>query len=152
MNIILNPILLPFYKFDEKQIEIRLNLFKQSFYYNLPELCEHFDKIGLIPQNYFWNWIMTIFTHVLNVDLCCRIWDVFMIEGLKSIYSAAIVFLSHFESDFLMFDLCEIMNTFNNLKNVYFDEDNIINAMKKVKFPKWILLEIEKMQEENIPI
>jgi hypothetical protein len=28
----------------------------------------------------------------------------------------------------------------------------IINAMKKVKYPKWILLEIEKMQEENIPI
>ena len=152
MNIILNPILLPFYKFDEKQIEIRLNLFKESFYYNLPELCEHFDKIGLIPQNYFWNWIMTIFTHALNVDLVCRIWDVFMIEGLKCIYSAAIVFLSHFESEFLMFDLCEIMNTFNNLKNIYFDEDMIINAMKKVKYPKWILLEIEKMQEENIPI
>ena len=39
------------------------------------------------------------------------------------------------------------MNTFNNLKNIYFDEDMIINAMKKVKYPKWILLEIEKMQE-----
>jgi hypothetical protein len=152
MNLILNPVLLPFYKFNEYGIKNRLNLFRQSFYYNLPELCEHFDKLGLIPENYFLNWIMTIFTHSLNIDLVCRIWDVYMIEGLKTIYSTAIVILSHFESDFLMYDFSEIMNCLNDLKNLNFDEDMIVNAMKKVKYPNWILLEIEKIQEENIPI
>ena len=52
MNLILNPIILPFYKMDNESIQQRLKLFKQVFYFNLPELCEHFDELGLLPENY----------------------------------------------------------------------------------------------------
>jgi hypothetical protein len=33
---------------------------------------------------------MTLFAKSLNVDLVARIWDVYMIDGIKAIYQAAI--------------------------------------------------------------
>ena len=125
MNLILNPIMLPFYKMDNELIQQRLQLFKQVFYFNLPELCGYFDELGMLPENYFLTWNMTLFTHDVNLELANRIWDVFMIEGVKAIYSAA---------------------------TINFDEDMVIEAMKKVKIPDWIQVEIDKLNDENIPI
>ena len=152
MNLILNPIILPFYKMDNESIQQRLKLFKQVFYYNLPELCEHFDELGLLPENYFLSWNMTLFTRDVNLDLAKRIWDVFMIEGIKAIYSAAIVFLSHFESKLINMDFVEIMTCIGTIKNINFDEDMAIEAMKNVKIPDWVQFEIEKLNDENLPI
>ena len=152
MNLILNPIMLPFYKMENESIQQRLKLFKQVFYFNLPELCEHFDELGLLPENYFLSWNMTLFTRDVNLELAKRIWDVFMIEGIKAIYSAAIVFLSHFESKLINMDFVEIMTCIGTIKNINFDEDMAIEAMRNVKIPDWVQLEIEKLNYENLPI
>ena len=152
MNLILNPIMMPFYKMDNESIQQRLKLFKQVFYFNLPELCEHFDELGLLPENYFLSWNMTLFTRDVNLELANRIWDVFMIEGVKAIYSAAIVFLSHFEEKLMNMDFVEIMTCIGTIKNINFDEDMVIEAMKKIKIPDWIQFEIDKLNDENIPI
>ena len=152
MNLILNPIMLPFYKMDNESIQQRLKLFKQVFYFNLPELCEHFDELGLLPENYFLSWNMTLFTRDVNLELANRIWDVFMIEGVKAIYSAAIVFLSHFEEKLMNMDFVEIMTCIGTIKTINFDEDMVVEAMKKVKIPGWIQNEIDKLNDENIPI
>ena len=152
MNLILNPIMLPFYKMDNESIQQRLKLFKQVFYFNLPELCGHFDELGLLPENYFLSWNMTLFTRDVNLELANRIWDVFMIEGIKAIYSAAIVFLSHFEEKLMNMDFVEIMTCIGTIKTINFDEDMVIEAMKKVKIPDWIQVEIDKLNDENIPI
>ena len=152
MNLILNPIILPFYKMDNESIQQRLQLFKQVFYFNLPELCEHFDELNLLPENYFLSWNMTLFTRDVNLELAKRIWDVFMVEGIKAIYSAAIVFLSHFEDKLLKMDFVEIMTYIGSIKNINFDEDMVIEAMKNVKIPDWIQVEIDKLKEDNLPI
>ncbi len=152
MNLILNPIILPFYKMDNESIQQRLQLFKQVFYFNLPELCEHFDELNLLPENYFLSWNMTLFTRDVNLELAKRIWDVFMVEGIKAIYSAAIVFLSHFEDKLLKMDFVEIMTYIGSIKNINFDEDMVIEAMKNVKIPDWIQVEIDKLKEDNLTI
>ena len=152
MNLILNPIMLPFYKMNNELIQQRLQLFKQVFFFNLPELCEHFDELGMLPENYFLTWNMTLFAHDVNLELANRIWDVFMIEGVKAIYSAAVVFLSHFETKLLDMDFVEIMSCIGSINNINFDDDMFIEAMRKVKIPDWIQVEIDKLNDENIPI
>ena len=95
---------------------------------------------------------MTLFTRDVNLELANRIWDVFMIEGVKAIYSAAVVFLSHFEEKLMNMDFVEIMTCIGTIKTINFDEDMVIDAMKKVKIPDWIQFEIDKLNDENIPI
>ena len=152
MNLILNPIILPFYKMDNESIQQRLKLFKQVFYFNLPELCQHFDELDLLPENYFLSWNMTLFTRDVNLELANRIWDVFMIDGVKAIYAAAIVFLSHFEEKLMNMDFVEIMTCIGSIKTINFDDDMFIEAMKKIQIPNWIQNEIDKLYDENIPI
>jgi hypothetical protein len=152
MNLILNPIILPFYTFDEKAIKTRLQLFKQVFYYNLPELCERFENLEVLPEHYFIEWNMTLFTKSVNIDIATRIWDVYMVEGIKAIYSAGIVFLSHFEERFMHMEFEEILKELKTINMINFDDDMVINAMRKVKYPDWVEVEIEKMNEEGIPI
>ena len=65
-------------------------IFKQIFIHNLPELCEYFESINLLPEHYFIEWNMTLFSKSLNIDIVARIWDIYMIEGIRGIYQAGI--------------------------------------------------------------
>jgi len=90
MNITLSHNIIHFYRFEENQITKRLQIFKQIFYCNLPELCDHFESLDILPEHYLIEWCMTIFTKNLNIDVSARIWDIYMIEGVKAIYQSAI--------------------------------------------------------------
>jgi hypothetical protein len=46
----------------------------------------------------------------------------------------------------------QILKILKNLNEVNFDEDQLINLMKEVKFPDWILSEIQKLKDEYIPL
>ena len=129
-------------------------IFKQVFYHNLSELCDYFESIDLLPEYYIVDWIMTLFSRNLNIDLTARIWDVFMINGIKAIFQAAIVLLSHFEKKILENDLefDYILKELKSLNEVIFDEDELMDSMKAVTFPEWIEEELEKLNDEYIPI
>lgn len=154
LNLVLNPNIIAFYRFDECQIKRRFQIFKQVFYHNLSELCDYFESIDLLPEYYIVDWIMTLFSRNLNIDLTARIWDVFMINGIKAIFQAAIVLLSHFEKKILENDLefDYILKELKSLNEVIFDEDELMDSMKAVTFPEWIEEELEKLNDEYIPI
>ncbi len=46
----------------------------------------------------------------------------------------------------------EILKTLKNLNEINFDEDNIIEMIKKVNFPEWVGIEIMKLNYEYIPL
>lgn len=138
-----------------------MQIFKQVFYYNLPELCDHFESIDLLPETYMIEWIMTIFAKNVNIDFAARIWDIYMIDGFKVIYQTAIskyissyllVILSHFERRFMEMEFEDIVKTLKNLNNINFDEEQIIDLIKKVSFPEWVSNEILKLNYEYIPL
>ena len=49
-------------------------------------------------------------------------------------------------------DFVEIMSCINEINNINFDDDMFVEAMKNVKIPEWIQVEIDKLNDENIPI
>ena len=49
-------------------------------------------------------------------------------------------------------DFVEIMTCIGSSNNINFDDDMFIDAMKNVKIPDWIQIEIDKLNDENIPI
>ena len=46
----------------------------------------------------------------------------------------------------------DILKTLKNLNEINFDEDNIIEMIKKVNFPEWVSNEIMKLNYEYIPL
>lgn len=90
INISLSPSILPFYLLDEKNIKIRLEVFNEIFICNLQKLNQHFANLEIISEHFMIEWFMTLFTRNLHIDLAVRIWDVYMIDGIATLYKAAI--------------------------------------------------------------
>lgn len=62
------------------------DLFKE----NLPKLYSHFNKTTLSPDLYLLDWIYTIFTKAMNLDLACRVWDLFLRDGEPFLFRTAL--------------------------------------------------------------
>jgi len=57
---------MPFYTFDDVMIRKLMQVYKQVFAFNLPELCEHFELEGIHPRHYLFDWFMTLFSRVFD--------------------------------------------------------------------------------------
>lgn len=100
------------------------------------------------------EWVMTIFSNNANVDITSRIWDLYMIEGIKAIYQAAIAIFTIRERDILNSDYCDCIKAvkYSLTEPNSIDEDTLINKMKETKFSDADLFEIQKLNDEYIPI
>ena len=150
MNIILSPNILPFYLLDEQNIKKRLDLFNDIFKINLPELFEHFKENEVMPEHYLLEWLMTLYTRNVYIDLAFRIWDIYMIEGIISLYKTAIVIFSIHQKDYLQMEFSDILNHLKNLETNKYNEDKFIEAMNKVKFNDKIMNKIHQLNEEYL--
>ena len=150
MNIILSPNILPFYLLDEQNIKKRLDLFNDIFKINLPELFEHFKENEVMPEHYLLEWLMTLYTRNVYIDLAFRIWDIYMIEGIMSLYKTAIVIFSIHQKDYLQMEFSDILNHLKNLETNKYNEDKFIEAMNKVKFNDKIMNKIHQLNEEYL--
>ena len=148
MNIILNPSILPFYRLDEKKIKSRLELFQEIFFCNLPKLYNHFFNLDIIPEHFLIEWFMTLYSRSLSVELTFRIWDVYMIEGICTLYKTAIVILNYYEENFLKMDFEEIVTTLQQLSNIKLTEDEFIDGISNVKFTDKIMDKINSINED----
>ena len=150
MNIILSPNILPFYRLDENNIKLRLELFNEIFKLNLPELYNHLQENEIFPEHYLLEWFMTLFTRNLKIELALRIWDIYMYEGILSIYKSAIVIFSLNEKKLLNMDFAEIMNFLKNLDKNNYDEDKFVEELNNVKFSEKIINKIHQLSEEYL--
>lgn len=127
-------------------------LFEEILEYNLPEVFSNFKKIGLLTELYLIEWIMTIFSKNLNIDVAARIWDLYMIEGVKALYQAAISILTIFKDQLLTgnFETCMLIIKGKDLFKI--EQEELINHMKKTKLSDSILFDIQKLDDEYIPL
>ena len=93
---------------------------------------------------------MTLYTRNIYIDLALRIWDIYMIEGIVSLYKSAIVIFSIHQKEYIQMEFSEVMNHLKNLESNKYNEDNFIEAMNKVKFNDSIMTKIHQLNEEYL--
>lgn len=57
---------------------------------NLPHVHKHFVASHLTPDLYLLDWIYTVFTKAMNLDLASRVWDVFLRDGEEFLFKVAL--------------------------------------------------------------
>ena len=57
---------------------------------NLPALWQHMEAEGVTPDLYLVDWLYTLFSKSLPLDVVCRIWDVFLRDGETFLARAAL--------------------------------------------------------------
>lgn len=58
--------------------------------HNLPQLFNHFSSTALTPDLYLLDWIYTVFSKAMCLDMACRVWDVFLRDGDQFLFRAAL--------------------------------------------------------------
>ena len=92
-NLMLKHPMMPFYTFNEEFVTKALQLYKQVFQINLPDLCEHFEMEEIKPRQYVYKWIMTLFSTTLSLKVTSHVWDLYFLDGIFILYQTSIAIL-----------------------------------------------------------
>ncbi|XP_077924475.1 TBC1 domain family member 14 isoform X1 [Halichoerus grypus] len=96
-NLLNKPCQMAFFRVDHGLMLTYFAAFEVFFEENLPKLFAHFKKNNLTPDIYLIDWIFTLYSKSLPLDLACRIWDVFCRDGEGFLFRTALGILKLFE-------------------------------------------------------
>lgn len=82
----------------------------------LPELQGHFENVGVQPEHYLHQWLLTLFACCLPMQTVLLLWDSFMCNGLEAVVLAAVALLSSVKEVLLVMGQEEIMQFFSRMK------------------------------------
>jgi len=101
-NLVNRPCLSAFYRLDTCVMGQYYQAFSSLLSDHLPKLAKHFAKLGLRPELYMLDWVMTQFSKAAPLDLTCRIWDLLIRDGEQFLFKAALGILSMFHDQLML--------------------------------------------------
>ena len=91
-------------------------IFNLEFKKNLPNLYKKFSVLQIPNDLWIVKWFQTIFTIILPLDFCKRVWDCFLVNGIFFLVKFAIEIMKVLESDLMKFEEeIDILNYFKSL-------------------------------------
>lgn len=92
---------LPFFKGHVKELKFRINVFDDYFKKLLPELHHHFQVIDVTTDLFLIDWMLSLFSKHLSLEIAARVWDCFMLDEEVFAIKVGIGILKYFENEFL---------------------------------------------------
>ncbi|XP_032593763.1 ecotropic viral integration site 5 ortholog isoform X2 [Drosophila grimshawi] len=78
----------------------------------IPDMHLHFQQQGFQTTMYASSWFLTLYTTTMNVNLSCRIMDVFLSEGMEFIFKVAMALLLTGKESLLSLDMEAMLKFF----------------------------------------
>ena len=86
---------------DSIQIKLRIDSFNRNFKNLMPKLYQHFETLEIQTDSFLIDWMLTLFSKNMEIDLALRIWDNFLLDGEIYAIKTALAILMYFEKQFL---------------------------------------------------
>ncbi|KAK0402201.1 hypothetical protein QR680_016201 [Steinernema hermaphroditum] len=128
----------------------------------MPDLYTHFNNMGFDTSMYASSWFLTLFTTTLPLDLANRIMDIFLLDGIESIFRVAMAILQQARIDLLKLDMEGMLKYFQREIREKYENDHdllfavafqvTLNAKKMKKLEKDYLAKRTKEQEEAVEL
>jgi len=67
----------------------------------LPDLSKHFKTLDLTPDLFLIDWMLTLYSKLLNLELVSRIWDNFLLDGEIYAIKVALGLLMYLEKELM---------------------------------------------------
>ncbi|KAM3862856.1 TBC1 domain family member 12 [Diretmus argenteus] len=107
-NLLNKPCQMAFFRVDHELMLKYFAAFEMFFEENLPRLFSHFQTNSLTPDLYLIDWIFTLYSKSLPLDVACRVWDVFCRDGEESLFRTGLGILRLYEDVLLQMDFIHI--------------------------------------------
>jgi hypothetical protein len=89
-NVLNSPLHFKFFTMSVHDMNAHLLVYQHFFKLYLPSVYQHFQEINLRPDMYLFDWLMTIFTRCLPLEVAFRVWDNFLILGHAFLFRTAL--------------------------------------------------------------
>ncbi|XP_068133122.1 TBC1 domain family member 14 isoform X2 [Hyperolius riggenbachi] len=150
-NLLNKPCQMAFFRVDHGLMLTYFAAFEVFFEENLPRLFAHFKKNNLTPDIYLIDWIFTLYSKSLPLDLACRVWDVFCRDGEEFLFSTALGILKLFEDILTRMDFIHIAQFLTKLPEDLTPEDlfaSIASIQMQSRNKKWSQI-LSALQKDN---
>ncbi|XP_034040678.1 TBC1 domain family member 12 [Thalassophryne amazonica] len=114
-NLLNKPCQIAFFRVDHELMLKYFSVFEVFFEENLPRLFGHFQTNSLTPDLYLIDWIFTLYSKSLPLDVACRVWDVFCRDGEESLFRTGLGILRLYEDVLLQMDFIHIAQFLSRL-------------------------------------
>eukprot|EP01113_Clastostelium_recurvatum_P041754 TRINITY_DN6686_c0_g1_i2.p1 TRINITY_DN6686_c0_g1~~TRINITY_DN6686_c0_g1_i2.p1 ORF type:complete len:297 (+),score=73.68 TRINITY_DN6686_c0_g1_i2:541-1431(+) len=130
-NLLNNPCYMGFFQMNMIEINKYMRVMDLLIKDNLPKLHRHLTSLGVEPNIYMIDWVLTIFSKALPLDTATRIWDSVFLEGELFIFQTALGVLKMFSSRIEASDFDETMTLLTHLPPDV-DEGELFDAIMSV--------------------
>jgi hypothetical protein len=125
-----------FFRLEKSKIDIHLRVYESLLKERLPRLARHFKAEDVQPDMYMIDWLMTLYSRSMPMNVAARVWDLYLCEGELSLFRVAIGLLKMHESALLCMEFGDMMKFLHNIPPDL-DEDELFTAhVAKVEFSK----------------
>ncbi|RLW09149.1 hypothetical protein DV515_00002958 [Chloebia gouldiae] len=150
-NLLNKPCQMAFFRVDHGLMLTYFAAFEVFFEENLPKLFAHFKKNNLTPDIYLIDWIFTLYSKSLPLDLACRVWDVFCRDGEEFLFRTALGILKLFEDILTKMDFIHIAQFLTKLPEDLLSEEffaSIAAIQMQSRNKKWAQI-LAALQKDN---
>lgn len=100
------------YKDGFEALYMRLHQLDRLMEEQLSDLRVHFQQLGVEPHMFASQWFLTVFTARFPLPLVYHILDVFLLQGIDTLFQVAIALLSRSKKDLLQHDFEGVLKYF----------------------------------------
>uniref|UniRef100_A0A673ZYH1 TBC1 domain containing kinase n=1 Tax=Salmo trutta TaxID=8032 RepID=A0A673ZYH1_SALTR len=107
-----------FLKDNSHVIQEYLTVFSQMFAFHDPELSNHLNEIGFIPDLYAIPWFLTMFTHVFPLHKIFHLWDTLLLGNSSFPFCIGVAILQQLRDRLLANGFNECILLFSDLPEI----------------------------------
>lgn len=96
--------------FDE--LYLKFYQLEQLLAEHIPDLYQHFNRIGVEPFTYASQWFLTVFTAKFPLNAVFYIMDIFLLDGMNTIFQIALALLRSSKQELLALDFEGVLKYF----------------------------------------
>ena len=128
---------------------------------NIPEIKNHLDELGITYDLWIGQWFQTLFTIVLPLNWCKRVWDCIFAENIFFLVKFGLVFTKILKSEILeKEEEIDVINFFKEMQkfsmcqeNKFLEDKSDINTLitkaNKIKLDPEEYIKLYKKRNEN---
>jgi hypothetical protein len=127
-------------------LKLLVYIFDCKFKETYPQLKAKIDETGITYGSWILSWFQTLFTIILPINMCKRVWDCIFAEDIFFMVKFGLAFISFIKDDIMKInEEPKIVDYFNNLKKSSMNIFDEING-KKFKIEE-IIAKASKMKK-----
>ena len=133
-----------FFRLDPEKIHGHLSVYDALFQERLPLLFAHFEREEVESEMYMIDWLLTLYSRSMPIDIAARVWDLYLCEGEITLFRVAIGILSMYQNMLLRLDMSGVLHFLHNIPEDMNEHMLFDTFVAKIDYSSKYLIKIQK--------